>query len=243
MKNKILKISLLTTMLFSFSGVALSADDKLVLDNPSEVLSKLSNDIDDVTAEENLYRQEQGRSLLLREQMKTAILQERLNQLKVIEDGNKMKLDRKKELEKMQDEVEKRLADKKKAEEDEKNRQNVSQYPTLQPQIQQYQQYQQYQQPVIEADVVSVLSVYGMSDDLTAEVKVNDNKYQVKKGQYFSSGFKVLEINDAGVKIEKDSHQQFINVSAPPVSIIGMPVSQVQEVRTPNVIIPYELGK
>ena len=95
-------------------------------------------------------------------------------------------------------------------------------------------------QPMIIPDVVSALSVYGTNNNLFGEIKVNNNKYLVQKGQKFGDGYQVLDINRDGVRVVKDGVEQFVNVSAAPVQFNNV----IQEpLNIPNVIVPNQLYK
>lgn len=204
----------------------------IVLKDADQVMNSLRKEISETDVDNTLDRNAQARSVLIKEQMITSILQERANQRNLIEAENKSIIDRKVELDKMKADEEKAKKEDK-AEED-KNKQeqaqatqmnNVNAMPI---------------QPMIIPDIVSALSVYGTNNNLFGEIKVNNNKYLVQKGQKFGDGYQVLDINRDGVRVVKDGVEQFVNVSAAPVQFNNV----IQEpLNIPNVIVPNQLYK
>ena len=202
----------------------------IVLKDADQVMNSLRKEISETDVDNTLDRNAQARSVLLKEQMITSILQERANQRNLIEAENKSIIDRKVELDKIKAEEEKAKKEDK-AEEDKQEKaqatqtNNVNAMPI---------------QPMIIPDVVSALSVYGTNNNLFGEIKVNNNKYLVQKGQKFGDGYQVLDINRDGVRVVKDGVEQFVNVSAAPVQFNNV----IQEpLNIPNVIVPNQLYK
>ena len=202
----------------------------IVLKDAEQVMNSLRKEISETDVDNTLDRNAQARSVLLKEQMITSILQERANQRNLIEAENKSIIDRKVELDKIKAEEEKAKKEDK-AEEDKQEKaqatqtNNVNAMPI---------------QPMIIPDVVSALSVYGTNNNLFGEIKVNNNKYLVQKGQKFGDGYQVLDINRDGVRVVKDGVEQFVNVSAAPVQFNNV----IQEpLNIPNVIVPNQLYK
>lgn len=202
----------------------------IVLKDADQVMNSLKKEISETDVDNTLDRNAQARSVLLKEQMITSILQERANQRNLIEAENKSIIDRKVELDKIKAEEEKAKKEDK-AEEDKQEKaqatqtNNVNAMPI---------------QPMIIPDVVSALSVYGTNNNLFGEIKVNNNKYLVQKGQKFGDGYQVLDINRDGVRVVKDGVEQFVNVSAAPVQFNNV----IQEpLNIPNVIVPNQLYK
>lgn len=202
----------------------------IVLKDVEQVMNSLRKEIGETDVDNSLDRNAQARSVLLKEQMITSILQERANQRNLIEAENKSIIDRKVELDKIKAEEEKAKKEDK-AEEDKQEKaqatqtNNVNAMPI---------------QPMIIPDVVSALSVYGTNNNLFGEIKVNNNKYLVQKGQKFGDGYQVLDINRDGVRVVKDGVEQFVNVSAAPVQFNNV----IQEpLNIPNVIVPNQLYK
>lgn len=202
----------------------------IVLKDAEQVMNSLRKEISESDVDNSLDRNAQARSILLKEQMITSILQERANQRNLIEAENKSIIDRKVELDKIKAEEEKAKKEDK-AEEDKQEKaqatqtNNVNAMPI---------------QPMIIPDIVSALSVYGTNNNLFGEIKVNNNKYLVQKGQKFGDGYQVLDINRDGVRVVKDGVEQFVNVSAAPVQFNNV----IQEpLNIPNVIVPNQLYK
>lgn len=207
-----------------------SEEPTIVLKDAEQVMNSLRKEISETDVDNTLDRNAQARSVLLKEQMITSILQERANQRNLIEAENKSIIDRKVELDKIKAEEEKAKKEDK-AEEDKQEKaqatqtNNVNAMPI---------------QPMIIPDVVSTLSVYGTNNNLFGEIKVNNNKYLVQKGQKFGDGYQVLDINRDGVRVVKDGVEQFVNVSAAPVQFNNV----IQEpLNIPNVIVPNQLYK
>lgn len=202
----------------------------IVLKDAEQVMNSLRKEISESDVDNSLDRNAQARSILLKEQMITSILQERANQRNLIEAENKSIIDRKVELDKIKAEEEKAKKEDK-AEEDKQEKaqatqtNNVNAMPI---------------QPMIIPDIVSALSVYGTNNNLFGEIKVNNNKYLVQKGQKFGDGYQVLDINRDGVRVVKDGVEQFVNVSAAPVQFNNV----IQEpLNIPNMIVPNQLYK
>lgn len=193
---------------------------EVVFLNPDEVIRQVGIDIDKSTTETSLDKEAQGRAYLEKEKIKTAILQERATQRTIVESQNKLIAESHKREKEIKETA---IAEERKAEE-----QIIEQQAMLAP-------------PVIP-DAVSVSSIYGLSNNRFAEIKVNTNKYQVQKGQSFGDGYKVLDIVIDGVKIKKGDVEQFINVSPNPTMISAMPQQAMGEFEPqPNIIKPYEL--
>lgn len=193
---------------------------EVVFLNPDEVIRQVGIDIDKSTTETSLDKEAQGRAYLEKERIKTAILQELATQRTIVESQNKLIAESHKREKEIKDKV---IVEERKAEE-----QIIEQQAMLAP-------------PVIP-DAVSVSSIYGLSNNRFAEIKVNTNKYQVQKGQSFGDGYKVLDVVIDGVKIKKGDVEQFINVSPNPTMISVMPQQAMGEIGPqPNIIKPYEL--
>lgn len=193
---------------------------EVVFLKPDEVIRQVGIDIDRSKTETSLDEEAQGRAYLEKEKIKTAILQERATQRTIVESQNKLIAESHKREKEIKETA---IAEERKAEE-----QIIEQQALLAP-------------PVIP-DAVSVSSIYGLSNNRFAEIKVNTNKYQVQKGQSFGDGYKVLDIVIDGVKIKKGDVEQFINVSPTPTMISAMPQQAMGEIEPqPNIIKPYEL--
>lgn len=196
----------------------------------SDVMGKVNKDIQNSTLDAILDQQAQAQALLNLEQLKTQLLQERANQLAVVESENKMLAEREGLLKATNEEETQEGADS-----------TMSENPTTPPNS---PFGQVPEAPVVVADTINVLSVYGTENNLFAEVKINNVKYQVKNGQKFGDGYVVKSINRDGVKLSHNGAEpQFVNV-APPDTNNFAPIGgfgQQIPAQGGNVIAPFQL--
>lgn len=194
----------------------------------SDVVGKVDKDIQNSTLDTVLDRQAQAEALLNLERLKTQLLQERANQLAVVENENKLIAEREGLI-------------KSANEEDAQNENGATNENEVVGQNLPFNQTPET--PIVVADTINVLSVYGTENNLFAEIKVNNVKYQVKNGQKFGDGYVIKNINRDGVKLSRNGEEpQFINVAPPdtnnfaPVGNFGQQVPQGG-----NVIAPFQL--
>lgn len=194
----------------------------------SDVVGKVDKDIQNSTLDTVLDRQAQAEALLNLERLKTQLLQERANQLAVVENENKIIAEREGLIKSANgEEVQNENGA---TNESDVNGQNLpfNQVPET---------------PIVVADTINVLSVYGTENNLFAEIKVNNVKYQVKNGQKFGDGYVVKGVNRDGVKLSRNGEEpQFISVAPPdtnnfaPIGSLGQQIPQ-----SGNVIAPFQL--
>lgn len=193
-------------------------EPKIELIDVSTALKEIEEQIKTTETEQSLNLESQARALLAKEKVKTEILSQKAAQQSIIEAQNKQILDR----HKRENDVKEKIVEEKKKEEE----RAVEQMQELAP-------------PPAIPDAVSVLSVYGTNNNLFAEIKVNNNKYQLQKGQKFGDGYVAVDINKDGVKISRNDVEQFINVSANPTMLMTPQI--MEPVSMPNIIKPNQI--